>query len=180
MSERTIRLLPASNIHLERRRLREIPTLDQSFDVLVCAGDIWEGQPEKAVQSVVALARGKPSIIVAGNHDPYTDGPEDRRTVSEFVQLLRNEAERQNARAHRDIVTVLSADDPVCELQQARFIGLTLWTDWAQSSRWITDQASPNRHVSVRCRGTRSRRALAQRSARLSSHQNRKGPMDAL
>jgi hypothetical protein len=66
---------------------------------------------------------------------------------SEFVQLLRNEAERQNARAHRDIVTVLSADDPVCELEQARFIGLTLWTDWAQSSRWIRDQASPNRHV---------------------------------
>jgi predicted phosphodiesterase len=123
--------------------LKDIPTLDQSFDVLVCAGDLWEGQPEMAIQSVVTLARGKPAIIVPGNHDLYTNGPEDRRTISEFIQLLRNEADRQNARAHRDLVTVLSADDPVCELAQARFIGLTLWTDWAQSGRWVADLEIP-------------------------------------
>jgi Icc-related predicted phosphoesterase len=140
--KRTIRILPVSDIHLERRKLKEIPTFDESFDVLVCAGDIWEGQPEKAVQSVVALARGKPSIMVRGNHDVYTDGPEDRRTISEFHRLLRNEAERQNARGHRDIVTVLSADDPVCELEQVRFIGVTLWTDWAQAGRWMMDPAN--------------------------------------
>jgi hypothetical protein len=35
---------------------------------------------------------------------------------------------------------VLSAEDPVCEIGQTRFIGLTLWTDWAQASRWV-----PNR-----------------------------------
>jgi Calcineurin-like phosphoesterase len=131
-----MRIMPISCFRLERRKLKEIPTFDQSFDVLVCAGDLWEGQPEKAVQSVVALARGKPSIIVPGNHDLYTHGPDDLRTISEFIRLLRNEAERQNALAHRDIVTVLSADDPVCELEHVRFIGLTLWTDWAQSSRW--------------------------------------------
>jgi predicted phosphodiesterase len=132
-----MRILPTSDIHLERRRLEEIPTLDQSFDALVCAGDICEGQPEKAIQSVVALAQGKPSIIVAGNHDLWTKGPEDRRTISEFHRLLRNKAERQNARAHRDLVTVLSADDPVCELEQIRFIGVTLRTDWAQAGRWM-------------------------------------------
>jgi Icc-related predicted phosphoesterase len=143
MPQRTMRILPASDPHLERRRLKEIPTLDQSFDVLVCAGDLWEGQPEKAIQSVVALARGKPSIIVPGNHDLYTEGPEDRRTISEFIRLLRDEAERQNARAHQDIVTVLSADDPVCELGQVRFIGVTLWTDGAQASRWAPNRAPP-------------------------------------
>ena len=145
MPQRTVRILLGSDFHLERRRLREIPTLDQSFDVMVCAGDLWEGQPEMAIQSVVTLARGKPAIIVPGNHDLYTNGPEDRRTISEFIQLLRNEAERQNARAHRDIVTVLSAEDPVCERGQVRYIGVTLWTDWAQSSRWAHPEA-PLRH----------------------------------
>src|SRR3984893_5653066 len=146
MSKRTIRLLPASDFHLERRRLKEIPSLDQSFDVLVCAGDHWEGEPEKAVQSVVALARGKRSIMVRGNHDVYTGGPQDRRTISDFDRLLRDEAERQNARAHRDIVTVLSPDDPVCDLGQVRFIGVTLWTDWAQSGRWVPNPEAPKCH----------------------------------
>jgi Icc-related predicted phosphoesterase len=123
-----------------RLRLDDIPPLDvESFDVLVAAGDLWEGQPEKAVQSVVAIARGKPSVMVPGNHDVYTLGPEDRRTISDFDRLLRDEADRQNARAHKDIVTVPSAEDPVCEIGQTRFIGLTLWTDWAQASHWEPD-----------------------------------------
>jgi Icc-related predicted phosphoesterase len=146
MPQQTIRILPGSDFHLERRRLKEIPSLDESFDVLLCAGDLWEGQPEMAIQSVVSLARGKPAIVVPGNRDLYTNGPEDGRTISEVIQRLRNEAERQNARAYRDLVTVLSADDPVCQIAQARFIGLTLWTDWAQSSRWVTDQELPQRH----------------------------------
>jgi predicted phosphodiesterase len=83
MPQRTIRILSISDIHLERRRLKEIPAFDQCFDVLVCAGDIWEGQPEMAIQSVVALARGKPAIIPPGNRDLYTDGAEDRRTYFE-------------------------------------------------------------------------------------------------
>ena len=87
-----MRILPISDPHLERRKLQEIPAFDQSFDVLVCAGDLWEGQPAKAVQSVVALARGRRSIMVAKNHDLYTLGPEDRRTISDFHRLLRDEA----------------------------------------------------------------------------------------
>jgi hypothetical protein len=83
--------------------------------------------------------------MVRGNHDVYREGPEDRRCISDFDRLLRDEAERQNARAHQDIVTVLSADDPVCEIEQARFIGVTLWTDFDQSSRWAPKQ-SPPRH----------------------------------
>jgi predicted phosphodiesterase len=104
MPQRTIRILPGSDFHLERRRLKEIPSLDQSFDVLVCAGDVHEGQPEMAIQSVVSLARGKPAIVVPGNRDLYTNGPEDVRTISEVIQRMRNEAERHNARAHRDLV----------------------------------------------------------------------------
>jgi hypothetical protein len=130
--------LAISDTHLERRGLT---ALNESFDVLICAGDIWEGQPEKAVQSVVDLARGKPAIIVPGNHDFYTEA-RDRRTISQIFKIMRDEAARQNAQVHREIVTVLSADNPVCEIEHVRFIGLTRWADWAQAGRWMTDAAN--------------------------------------
>jgi len=128
--------LPISDIHLERRPLTDIPVLNESFDVLICAGDIWEGEPEKAVQSAVDLARGKPAIIVPGNHDLYSASPE-RRTISEILALMHQEADRQNARAGDEIVTILSADNPVHEIEHIRFIGLTLWSDWGQAGRWV-------------------------------------------
>lgn len=53
-----------SDIHLERRELNEVPALNESFDLLICAGDIWEGEPEKAVQSVVTLAHGNPGCFL--------------------------------------------------------------------------------------------------------------------
>lgn len=142
-----MRIVPISDLHLERHKLEEIPALVESFDVLICAGDLWEGQPEQAVQSVVALAQGRPAIIVPGNHDLYSAGPEDTHTITDFLKRLRDEAERQNARAHKDIVMVLSADDPVCQLEQARFIGVTLWTDWAQASRWVPKESTPRHEL---------------------------------
>jgi predicted phosphodiesterase len=131
-----MRVLGISDMHLERRALANLPRLNESFDVLICAGDIWEGEPEKAVQSVVELARGKPAIIVPGNHDFYGFGP-NQLTISEVVKLLRQEADRQNARAGDEIVTVLSADHPFHEIGEARLIGLTLWSDWALAGRWM-------------------------------------------
>jgi len=148
--------LPISDIHLERRGLRDVPPLNESFDVLICAGDIWEGQPEKAVQSVAELARGKPAIIVAGNHDFY------QRTLSDAIRLMREEAHRQNERACREIVTVLSADDPVCEIERVKFIGLTLWADWAQAGRWMTD-ATNEIEWAARARAEASRMKTAPR-----------------
>lgn len=131
-----MKALPISDIHLERRRLADIPPFDESFEVLVCAGDVWEGEPEKIVRSVADLARGRPAIIVPGNHDFYGSEP-NRRTISEVIKLLRHEADRCNARAGDEIVTVLSADNPIHEIGRTRFIGLTLWGDWALASRWM-------------------------------------------
>ncbi len=91
-------VLAISDIHLERRELREIPGLNESFDVLICAGDIWEGEPQKGIQSVAVLARGKPAIVVPGNHDLYK-GITNQRTIAEHITLMRDEADRQNARA---------------------------------------------------------------------------------
>ncbi|MBH5397219.1 metallophosphoesterase family protein [Bradyrhizobium sp. CNPSo 4010] len=133
-----MRILPISDIHLERRKLEELPQLDPStFDVLVCAGDIWESQPEKAVQSVVHIAQGKPAIIVPGNHDVYTLDHTDKRTISDFHKQMQEEAERQNSRARDDIVIVLNSEQPEGEIGDVRFVGLTLWTDWSQAGRWM-------------------------------------------
>jgi hypothetical protein len=123
-------------MHLERRRLHEIPVLTDSFNVLVCADDTWEGEPEKAVQCLVQLAGGKPAILVSGNHDLYSLN-QSGRTISDVLNRMQNEADRQNARARREIVTLLSADTPVCEIERVRFIGLTLWVDWAQAGCWM-------------------------------------------
>jgi predicted phosphodiesterase len=128
---------------LERRKLQEIPVVDQSFDVLVSAGDTWEGQPERAVQSIVDVAQGKRAIMVAGNYDFYSC------TISDVIRRMHTEADRQNAQAHREIVTILSADSPVCKIKQTRFIGLTLWTDWAQAGRWMPDPAKAKANAIV-------------------------------
>ncbi|MGM4958771.1 metallophosphoesterase family protein [Bradyrhizobium barranii] len=131
-----MRVLAISDLHLERRALNELPYLSESFDVLVCAGDIWEGEPQKAVQCVTQIARGKPALIVPGNHEFWTHET-GGHTIADVIKLMRNEADRQNAEARRKVVTVLSADSPTYEIDDTRFIGLTLWGDWAQASRWM-------------------------------------------
>jgi len=137
-----MRILPISDIHLERRKLEELPQLDPStFDVLVCAGDIWESEPEKAVQSVVRIAQGKPAIIVPGNHDVYTSDYADKRTMSDFSKLMRDEVERQNSLARNDLVILLNWEQPEREIADVRFVGLTLWTDWSQAGRWIPPES---------------------------------------
>lgn len=127
--------LAISDLHLERRTLSDVPPLNESFDILICAGDIWEGEPIKAVQSIVSLARGRPAVIVPGNHDLYIQRPHDR-TISQIIELMRDEAHRQNVSAGKEIVTILSADNPVFEIGQTRFVGLTLWSDWDLAGYW--------------------------------------------
>jgi len=85
---------------------------------------------------VVTLACDKPAVIVAGNHDFYSTGP-DRRNISDVLKLMRQEADRQNSRASAEIAIILSAEDPVYEMGQIRIVGLTLWSDWAQAGRWM-------------------------------------------
>jgi hypothetical protein len=147
------RILPIADINLVRRRLKEIPAFDHSFDVEICAGDLWEGTAREGRSSVVALARGRPPIIVPGNHDLYTDGPETAAPFPNLIRLHRNEAGVRNACAHSDIVIrALSAQTiRVRELEQVRFIGLTLWTDWAQANRWLPNPDAHKGHGPLIC-----------------------------
>ena len=77
MPQRTIRILPISDIHMERRKLKEIPALDQSFDVLACAGDLYEGQPEMAIQGMVTRT----------GWDGKTWGANQRITIEEALRV---------------------------------------------------------------------------------------------
>jgi predicted phosphodiesterase len=69
--------LAISDIHLERRGPREGSVLSESFDLLICAGDICQNEPEKSAQSAVDLARGKRAIGCPGNRDFFA------RTISD-------------------------------------------------------------------------------------------------
>ncbi|MBS0455368.1 MAG: metallophosphoesterase [Proteobacteria bacterium] len=114
-----MRLLVLSDLHCEFGSF-EIPA-DLEFDVAVLAGDIY--QPgEIAVQWALqseALA-SKQVILVPGNHEYYRTSRQSR--MDRTLAAMRKAA----AGTH---VHVLDADELV--LEDVRFLGATLWTDFA-------------------------------------------------
>ena len=60
-----MRIFPLSDLHLERRGLDAVPAPCRPFDVLVCAGDVWEGEPARGVEALLRLSGGQP--VLRGN-----------------------------------------------------------------------------------------------------------------
>ena len=84
------------------------------FDVLVVAGDVFQGDVRQALRIVASLAAGRPAVFVMGNHE-YWNG-----SVPADLEPARAEALRLG-------VTLLEGDEVVhCGL---RFLGGTLWAD---------------------------------------------------
>lgn len=90
-----LRLFPLSDLHLERRRPEAIPRPTVPFDVLVCAGDLHEGHPERGVDFLVALAEGRPIVLVPGNHEHYAPTG-DERTAPELLAALERAVAARN------------------------------------------------------------------------------------
>ena len=101
------------------------------FDVLVCAGDVCEGEPERGVAALAVLARrAARSILVPGNHERYRRGPGrsaqrggDARGVAgggRRIGLRDAPRRRRRAQAIGDVA----------------FIGATLWTDFSLAGLW--------------------------------------------
>jgi predicted phosphodiesterase len=134
-----MRLFVLSDLHLEKYPSTRLPCPASEFDVLVCAGDLWEGEPELGVRAVVELADGGPAIIVPGNHDRYRKGRADPRTASDLVRAMENEAERINGRAGHRLVSVLHSGQAT-SLGAVTFVGGTLWTDWSLAGRWVDEE----------------------------------------
>ncbi|GJE60594.1 metallophosphoesterase [Methylobacterium trifolii] len=128
-----MRLFPISDLHLERRRLDLIPPPSGSFDVMVCAGDLWEGHPERGLAALLHLSGGRPIVLVPGNHEHYAPTGDDR-TAPDLLAALEAEVALINAGGPR--IHLLQRGTS-CILDGVRFVGTTLWSDWSLAGRWL-------------------------------------------
>ncbi|MCJ2035861.1 metallophosphoesterase [Methylobacterium sp. J-068] len=128
-----MRLFPISDLHLERRRLDVIPRPHKTFDVLVCPGDLHEGRPEHGLAALVALARGRPIVLVPGNHEHYAPTG-DGRTAPELLAALEDEVARLAGEGTAIHLLQRSAETVI---DGVRFVGTTLWSDWSLAGRWL-------------------------------------------
>ncbi|MGI4745353.1 MAG: metallophosphoesterase [Janthinobacterium lividum] len=109
------RLWVMSDLHLEAVPYpQSFRPLRPDFDVLVVAGDVFQGDASHALRIVAALADGRPSVFVMGNHE-YWNG-----SVLADLEPARDEAARLG-------VTLLEGDE--AEVAGMRFLGGTLWSD---------------------------------------------------
>lgn len=106
-----MRLWILSDLHLEDSG--PLPSAAPEFDVLVCAGDMVVGSPAKSVEAVARLARGRPAVLVLGNHD---------------VWWQNLEGALEEARAHGARLGVHVLEDTAVDIDGVRFHGATLWT----------------------------------------------------
>jgi hypothetical protein len=106
-----VRLWVISDLHMESHR-----TFDPKrpeFDVLVCAGDVYN-DIVVAIGMVRAIAGNKLAIFVPGNHEWWGD-----LTLQETI-------ERGHAAADRAGICFLECDS--YDIGDVRFSGATLWT----------------------------------------------------
>lgn len=108
-----MKLLILSDLHVEFSPFAPSPGAIEAADVVVLAGDIHQGF--QAIPWIGGVWRDKPVIYVAGNHEFYS-GHWDQT-----LRILRQEAEEMH-------VHFLEDDEVV--LNEVRFLGCTLWTDF--------------------------------------------------
>lgn len=131
-----MRLAVLSDLHLEKRPLATVG-LPRDFDVLVCAGDVWEGEPERGVAALAALADGRPVILVPGNHERYRS--QEARHRSQAAATAPAMLSRlHDAAAAVASLTVL-ANGARTRLCGVDFVGATLWSDFALAGLWRPD-----------------------------------------
>jgi calcineurin-like phosphoesterase family protein len=131
-----MRLFPISDLHLERRRPDLIPRPSAPFDVLVCAGDLHEGHPERGLATLRDLAGGRPIVLVPGNHEHYAPTG-DPRTAPDLIAALMREVARLNADGQGGPIHLLQGGAATV-IGGVRFVGTTLWSDWSLAGRWLT------------------------------------------
>jgi Icc-related predicted phosphoesterase len=111
------RLWIMSDLHLEAVAFpKAFKPTPPEFEVLVVAGDVCEGDTDKALHTVRRLANGKPAVFVMGNHEFWG------REIGQERRAARHAAERHG---------VVLLEDTITELAGLRFVGGTLWADGA-------------------------------------------------
>lgn len=92
------------------------PVLAPSADAVVCAGDVCEGLPEAVRTLRAAIPAPVPIVTVAGNHSFY------ERAM---------DTELSAGRAAAAALDVKLLEGEAAVVASVRFIGATLWTDYA-------------------------------------------------
>jgi predicted MPP superfamily phosphohydrolase len=102
-----------SDLHADRG-LGDIAVQAPDFDVFVCAGDTLTGDIAGSIEMTAAIARGKPAVFVAGNHE-WMSAADPEEVLDEAHEV-----------ALREGVHFLECDS--AEIGGIRFAGATLWT----------------------------------------------------
>jgi len=112
-----MKLLVFSDIHLEHKPNWSLPESFPDYDVCIAAGDI-DGSPAKSIRRLASNPglRGKPIVFTPGNHEFYGN-------------VLEDAIEEGRAAAAETGVHFLNADSVT--IDGVRFIGATLWSDYA-------------------------------------------------
>ena len=112
-----MRLYVLSDLHLESDRTWRFPDDVGDFDVAVFAGDV-DGSVRRSVEALrdAPVLKGKPVVLVAGNHEHYGSVFQDN--------LEDGLAAAQGTNVHL-------MDRATLVIEGVRFIGATLWTDYA-------------------------------------------------
>ena len=140
------RLWILSDLHLEA--VPHPDAFDPSrpdFDVLVCAGDVWEGRTDLAFAHLRRLAGDKPVVFVMGNHEHWNG------EVGENLTEARLHAEAND-------VTLLEGEETMIEgtrpdgtpFGPVRFVGSTLWSDYRLAGTGVDPRAETGEAVMVR------------------------------
>lgn len=125
-----------SDLHLE-----SVPHPDAfdpprpDFDVLVCPGDVWQGRTDLAFETLRRLAGDKPVVAVMGNHEHWNGEVEE------------NLAEARLWAKAKD-VTLLEGEEAT--IAGVRFVGATLWSDYALAGPAVDRRAETGEAVLVR------------------------------
>lgn len=123
-----------SDLHVDACAMTIVPPAD-GFDVILLLGDVADGWRESLAWIAANLQDlGRPILYVPGNHDFYAG------------DLMDGDAMRQ--RADELGITLLDAGQVVV-IDGVRFVGATLWTDYAISgdvagARFWAKQSMPD------------------------------------
>jgi predicted ATPase/predicted phosphodiesterase len=134
--QRATRLWVLSDLHFEAVPHPEAyrPARPE-FDVLVVAGDVWEGDPRRALEFCAALAGGKPAVFVMGNHEYWHGELQEQRDVAR--------------RAAQDLGMTL-LDDSEAVVAGVHFVGGTLWGDGPETGQPIMVRAGGTKRLIAR------------------------------
>lgn len=130
-----LRLWVLSDLHLETVPYPEaFEPMRPDFDALIAAGDVWEGDARRAMETVARLAAGRPAVFVMGNHE-YWRGHLDE-VLADARQIARQYG-----------VTLLEGEATVIE--GVRFAGATLWADGCLAGRELTPEALTGEQIGI-------------------------------